>query len=107
DFERDGPQPTSVLEGGDIEAFAGVPKAHEVEGGQIASRVVEEHILRTRIRCADRARLGTGVPVIDGGVELDPGIGRGPGGVTDLLPQIAGLERLDGAPAEPRLERPV
>ena len=43
-----------------------------------------------------------GVPVVDGGVELDAGIGRGPGRVADLVPQVAGLQRLDGLAAEAR-----
>jgi hypothetical protein len=39
------------------------------------------------------AVLGAGVPGVDGVVELDARIGAGPGGMADLLPQIA---RLDG-----------
>ena len=35
-----------------------------------------------------------GVPLVDGGVEVHAGIGRGPGGVADLLPEVAGLQRL-------------
>src|SRR5262249_23463503 len=59
------------------------------------------------IGCADRPRLGAGVPVVDGGVKLDAWVGRGPGGMADLLPEVASLERLDGAAAEPSRERPV
>ena len=35
------------------------------------------------------------MPVIDGGVELDARIGAGPGGVADLVPQVARFQRLD------------
>ena len=41
-----------------------------------------------------KIRIGTGVPGIDRVVELDAGISAGPGGVADLLPQIAGLDGL-------------
>src|SRR5205807_4156348 len=49
----------------------------------------------------DAARVGgvdppvhrAGVPLVDGGVELHAGVGAGPGGVGDLVPQIAGGER--------------
>src|SRR5208282_2761392 len=51
----------------------------------------------------DRPRRRTGVPVVDGGVELQAGIGAGPGGVADLLPQLA---RLRGLGDLPRLGAP-
>ena len=54
---------------------------------------------------ADRPRGRAGVPVVDGGVELQARIGAGPGGVADLLPQVARLHGLRdlaglGAPGE-------
>ena len=58
----------------------------------VSSRnMYSEHGFDARIGPAGRA----GVPVVDGGVELHAGIGRGPGGIADLLPQVAGLQRLD------------
>ena len=57
-----------------------------------------------RVRRVDAAVLGTGVPLVDGGVELQPGVGAGPGGIGDLLPQLASREPLGdlavGAPHE-------
>ena len=107
DFERDGPQPAGVLEAVDVEALVRVAEHHQVQRGEVARRVVQEHVFRARVGRADRSRLGAGVPVVDGGVELDAGIGRGPGREADFLPQVARFERLDRAPAEPRREVPV
>src|SRR6185295_16664941 len=56
---------------------------------------------------ADRSGLWAGVPVVDGGVELDAGIGGGPGRMTHPVPEFAGLDRLDGLAAEPRGQLPV
>ncbi len=84
-----------MLEGlADVEALSSRAERQQVERGEVARRVVEEHVLRARVRSPDRTRLRARVPVVDGGVELDAGIGRGPGGMADLLPQVARLERL-------------
>ena len=106
DFQHDGPQPHRVLVAFDVvklalELFAvgdagkrsGV-ELQEVQRSEIARRVVEEHVFRARIRGDDRPRRGASVPVVNGGVELQAGIGAGPGGVADLLPQIARLHGL-------------
>ena len=76
--------------------FAGVlvAEGQQVQRGEVARRVVEEHVFRARIGGADRTRGRAGVPVIDRGVILQAGIGRGPGGVADFFPQIARLQRL-------------
>ena len=98
DFEHDGPQPDGVLVGGDVErAGLGIAIGQQVDRGEIAGRVVEEHVFRARIGCADLARRRAGVPVVHGGVELQARIGRGPRGVADLLPQVARLKRLGDA----------
>ncbi len=94
DFEHHGPQPAGMLIALDIEAPVRLAELQQVHRGEVARRVVEEHVLRARIRGVDRPRRRAGVPVIDGGVELDAGIGAGPRGVADLLPQVAGLQRL-------------
>ena len=69
-------------------------KCEQVQRGEIARRIVEEHVFRARIRRDDRPRRGAGVPIVDRGVELQAGIGAGPGGVADLLPQFARLHRV-------------
>ena len=94
DLEHDRPQPHGVLEGRHVEPSVLAPEGHQVERGQIARRVVEEHVLRARVGGVDPAAHRAGVPFIDGGVELEPGVGRGPGGVADLLPQVPGSHGL-------------
>src|SRR6202022_1938380 len=71
----------------------GVVEGDQVGGGQIAGGVVEEHVFRARIGGADFARRLAGVPVVHGGVEVQAGIGGGPGGVADFLPEVARLQR--------------
>ena len=96
-----------MLVGFDVERFVVAAEAQQVERGEIAGRVVEEHVFRARVRGADRPRLRAGVPVVDRGVELDAGIGGGPGGEADLLPEILGLHRLRDLVAEAGAEIPV
>src|SRR5436305_10582853 len=72
----------------------GVVERDQVGGRQVAGGVVEEHVFRARIGGSDGARGLAGVPVVHGGVEVQAGIGAGPGGVADFLPEIAGLQRL-------------
>ena len=70
---------------------------HQVEAGQVAGRVVQEHVLRAGIRRVDARRVLAGVPVVDGGVELHAGIAAEPGGFGDLAHDVArlvGLHRL-------------
>ena len=55
-----------------------VAERQQVQRGEVAGRVVEEHVLRARVRRADRPDCRAGVPVVDGGVELDAGIGARP-----------------------------
>jgi len=93
DFERDGPQPDRMLEGRSVEMPALAAEGHEVQGGEVAGRVVEEHVFRARVGRIDAAARRAGMPLVDGGVVLQAGIGAGPGRLGDLFPQIPGLER--------------
>ncbi len=70
----------------DVERAVVVLEGEQVERGEIAGRVVEEHVLRARVRGVDAAALGAGVPLVDGGVVLQAGVGAAPGGLGDLLP---------------------
>jgi hypothetical protein len=97
-----------MLEGGDVERPVLAAELHQVQGRQVAGRVVQEHVLRARVGGVDPAALGrAGVPVVDGGVVLDARIGRGPGGIADLVPQLLGLERLGVLPSVRRGQVPV
>ena len=73
----------------EIEGLILALKALQVDRRQIARRIVEEHVLGTGVRGVDASRFRTGMPIVDRGVELESRIGRGPGGVGDLLPQVA------------------
>src|SRR5207248_7782574 len=87
-----------VLVAFDVEgARLRVPEGEQIDRRQIARRVVEEHVFRARIAGADRPRRRAGVPVVHRGVELQTGIGAGPGRVADLLPQVARLFRIGDA----------
>ncbi|MDF9789938.1 hypothetical protein M2440_000639 [Methylorubrum extorquens] len=95
DFEHHGPEPVEVLERLDVEVL-GLTIVHrqQVGAGEVTGRVVEEHVLGARVRGPDPPALRAGVPVVHRGVEVQARIGRGPGGLTDLLPQVARLGRL-------------
>src|SRR5690606_18913513 len=93
----DGPQPAGMFVGGDVEAAIGIAVGQQVHRGEVAGGVVEEHVFRARVARDDRAGFRRGVPLIDGGVVVHAGIGRGPRGIADRLPQVAGLDGLDYA----------
>ncbi len=63
---------------------------HQVDAGKVAGGVVEEQVLRTRIRGVNTTIIRAGVPLIDGAVELQAGVGGSPGCRADFLPQLAG-----------------
>ena len=108
DFERQRPQANRVLVALDVERLGRrIAELQQVERGEIAGRVVEEHVFGARIGRADRPRLGAGVPVVDGGVILQARIGGGPGGVADLLPQVARLHGLRDFAVEAAREIPL
>jgi hypothetical protein len=78
-----------------------VEEGEQVQRGQVAGRVVQEHVFRARVGGADLAGRRAGVPVVDGGVNWMPGSARGPGGMADLLPQLAGLQASWQSPCRP------
>ncbi len=55
----------------------------QVERREVAGRVVEEHILGTRVGSVDPAGVRAGVPAVDGGVELQAGIAADVGALGD------------------------
>ncbi len=74
-----------------------VDELHQVEAGQVAGGVVEEHVLRAGIRSVDARRVLAGVPLVDGGVELHARIAALPGSLGNLVHDVArlvGLYRL-------------
>ena len=83
-----------VLEVLDVEAAVLAAELHQVERGEVAGRVVDVHVLAARVGGVDPARLGAGVPAVDDRVVLDAGVGAGPGGLGDLVHQVARGQRL-------------
>ena len=81
-LEGDRPQPARVADGVDVElARLGTvldDVLHEVDRREVAGRVVQEHVLRARVARVDATVGRARVPVVDGRVELQPGVGAGP-----------------------------
>ncbi len=95
DFEHDGPQANGMLVVGDVDLLRRrVLELEKVQRGEVAGRVVEEHVFRARVGCADGTCSRAGVPVVHRRVEVQARIGRGPGGVGDRFPQVPRLQRL-------------
>src|SRR4029077_11098534 len=69
----------------------------QVQAGQVAGRVVEEHVFAARIAGVDARGVLRGVPAVDGGVVLHAGIAAVPGGFRDFLQKIFGLVGLHHA----------
>ena len=72
-----------------VELAALVEELEQVERGQIAGRVVQMHVLAARIGGVDPPRVRAGVPVVDRGVELHPGIAAGVRRLRDHPHQVA------------------
>ncbi len=91
---RDG-HPAGESVGLDIELAVLAHELHEVHGGQVAGRVVQEHVFRARVAgidaVADRAR----VPVVDGRVVLDARVTAQPGGLRHLAEHGPRRQRVD------------
>src|ERR1039458_8782767 len=67
----------------------------QVEAGQVASRVVQKHVLAARIRRIDSRRLRACVPVVDRRVELHPRVTALPGLLCNLEQQGLGTDGVD------------
>jgi len=64
----------------------------QVEAGQITGGIVEEHIFRTGVTRVDASAFRAGVPLVDGGIELQTGIGTLPCTEQNFLPQVTRLD---------------
>ncbi len=71
-----------------VKAARGLTESHQVDGGKVAGGIVEKHIFRTRIACANLAGLWAGMPFIDRGVKLDAGVCTFPGCLANLVPKL-------------------
>jgi hypothetical protein len=91
DFLRDEEHPASRFEPLDIERPIRFAELHQVDAGQVASRVVQEHVLAARIAGIDPAGIGTRVPAIDRRVVLDARIAAGPSALGHPIQQMTRL----------------
>ena len=71
-----------------------VVKFQQVNAGQVARGVVQEHVFAAWIAGVNAATGGAGVPRVDGAVVLQSGIGALPSREINLLPQVARWKRL-------------
>ena len=95
DFERDCPE-TRGMHVVFCQERAVFVEFQQVHRRQVTGGVVQEHIFRARVGPTDRAIFWACVPVVDGIVVLDAGIGTGPCRVAHLFPQIAGFDGFGG-----------
>ena len=107
DLEDHGPEADGVPVAHQVEPAVSREEGAEVQRREVAGRVVQEHVFGAGIAGVDGTVSRAGVPVVDGGVELDAGIGAGPGGLVDLLPEILGAELPVRLAVHPALELPV
>ncbi len=94
DLQHHRPQPDRMLVALDVEQPVRLAEGHQIERGEIAGGIVQEHVFGAGIGRIDAPARRAGMPLVDGGVVLHARIGAGPGGFADLLPQVAGLQRL-------------
>ena len=95
DLHRGGDDGDGVAVGGDVELAAGGEELQQVEAGEVAGGVVEEHVLAAGIGGVDARRVLAGVPAVDGGVVLHAGVAALPGGFGDVVHDVAGAVLLD------------
>ncbi len=84
-----------------VEAVVVAQELHQVERGEVAAGVVQVHVLGAGVGRVDAAGLRAGVPVVDGGVVLDSGVGAGPGGLGHLAEQLLRVDGLDDLAGHP------
>ena len=82
-------------------------KLREIERGEIAGRIVEEHVFRAGIRCIDAPILRTGMPLIDRRIVLRAWIGANPGGPSNPVPEIPCLDGFGDFAVDSSLELPI
>ena len=96
DLHRGGDDGDGVAIGGGVELAAGGEELQQVEAGEVAGGVVEEHVLGAGVGGVDAGGVLAGVPLVDGGVVLHAGVAALPGGLGELVHEVAGAVFLDG-----------
>src|SRR5690349_18437487 len=103
DVHRGDDQLRDFREARGVEGVVVAEELEQVDAGQVATGVVQVDVLAARVAGADPARLRAGVPVVDGAVVLDAGVGAVPGGLGHAAHQLARVDPLDylaGAPGQ-------
>ncbi len=93
DFLSDEVDAAGGLEPLDVERAVLLAELHQVDAGQVASRVVEEHVLAARIAGVDAAAVRASVPAVDRRVVLHARIAALPGTLGHPTEQILGRPR--------------
>ena len=108
DLQHDRPESDGVFVSIDIENTGlVVVELDQVDRGQVASRVIEKQILTTRVGSPNSPSGRAGVPLVDGGVELETRVGTCPGGLGDPAPHVAGFDGPADGPIGPVDQIPV
>ncbi len=69
----------------------------QIQAGEVAGGVIEEHVLAARITGVDAGCIFRSVPAVDGGIVLHAGIAAVPGGFGNFLQQVFGFVGVDDA----------
>ncbi len=103
--DRDVHRGDDQLDGGDerlaVEGQIVAQEPHQVQRRQVATGVVQVHVLAARVAGTDPAGVRAGVPVIDRVVVLDPRIRAVPRGDRDRMEQRPRPDSLDDPSIEP------
>ena len=84
------------LEALDVELPVRLLELHEVQRGEVAGRVVEEHVLGAGVGRMDRLGALASMPFLDGTVVLQTRIAANPGALGDLVEHSRGVLLLEG-----------
>ncbi|CAB4767870.1 unannotated protein [freshwater metagenome] len=90
-----------------IEDVVIAKELQQVDGCKVACRVVDVHVFAAWVGTVDAARCMRGVPLVDGGVELQAWVGAFPRGGGNLAPQVAGTNAANWCTILNGLVRPV
>ena len=88
---RDEEDPAGRGEPLHVEVAVRLAELHQVDAGEVAGRVIEEHVLRARIRRVDPARVGARVPAVDRGVVLHARVAALPSALSHPAHHLTGL----------------
>ena len=93
DFLSDQEQSTSCDETVRIERPIRPAVLHQIDRGQIASGVVQEHVFGTWIACVDATAVGARMPFVDGRIVLNARVTAVPSAFRHAVENVFGLVR--------------